>query len=310
MYSSNSSGLMNTFTTLKCISFNLFHLFPKKPSKSDLFINVFGWNKIPAPESDETPIPVFGLPVDIFKIYSVVNIAFSPTILEKYGKSSGKAYETELLINLAFNYIEDQNKSILIDKTNHEILENVTCKGDVNKCIEKLTSKSSEASVKPNMSDLDMAKEALNSLNSNSDGSKLPDSVLNKLIGMDLNREAEPKKKLVEDLEVKTPEISQKPAPKLILEIPSYESRIVKNDEGKELFEVRISLPKMSSIGECDLNVEQSGLTLNTNKEFYDELKVSFDDLRTTHAVDVDKAEAKFIKKSYILKIKIPLTSK
>jgi hypothetical protein len=310
VYQSSPSGLVN-FIFLKIektLNSKSFLKNVKKPSKSDLFINIFAWKKIPEPESDETPIPVFGQPAEIFKIYTIVNIAFSPGILEKYGKNSGKPYETELLISLAFNYVEDQNKTIVIDKSNYEILANVNCKGDVNKCIEKLTSRSGAApDINPNMSDLEMAKEALNAFDSSKgDSSKLPDSILNKLIGMDLNQKANKtaaaKSVLVEELDTK---IVEKPATNLILEIPSFESKI-----SQDHFEIKISLPKINSISECDLNVDEHGLTLSANSQFYSELKVSFADMKKTHEVSVNDVEAKFVKKTCLLKIKMPIVLK
>jgi hypothetical protein len=296
----------------------------KKPSKSELFVNVFAWNKVPAPENDETPIPVYGLEAEVFKIYTVVNIVFSPQVLDKYGKSAGKPYETDLLVQLAFNYIEDQNKAIAIDRASHyEILQNVTCKGDVNKCIEKLSLKmggnGAGVGSGPSMSDLEMAKEALGSVT----GSQLPDNILNKLMGMDLDQTSnttttttgnklENSDKVKLGVEKET--IDNKKHPVLIQEIPSYESKIVgvsESDDGSRFcFDLRVSLPNIKSIGECELEVDGEAVTLIANREFYGELVVPLGHLRATYDLDVDGVAAKFVKKTSVLRVKIPMRVK
>ena len=283
-----------------------------------MYINFFSWVKVPAPESDETPIPVFGREITFGKQYSLVNIAFNPEVLNKYGKKSCKHQETDMLINLAFIYLEDQNKHTKIKRSNFEILKNMNNKGDLQKCIQEITSKNddSDGTNLNGMSDLELAKAALESTT----GSNLPDNVLNKLININLvnpnskskNNKKQDKAFFVEEnlsgFDTSKAETEPKNS-KLILEILSYEEKITidKEDSKKFYLEFRISLPKINSINECDLNVDCNSLILNANKEFYSELEISLSKFKDKYEIKVDDIEAKFIKKTSLLRIKIPM---
>lgn len=261
----------------------------------DLYINFFGWKKVPAPESDDQPIPVYGVPIEYEADVAIANLAFNPQVLSDYGKHSKKPEETSLLINLAFNYIEDQNTDSLINKSEYQVLKNIDFKGDVSKWIKKLTSDKQTGKDPGQMSDLELAREAI--------GSNLPDSIINKVMNIELGESKatnQPKS---------TNEASKKP---LIIEIPSYEEKLVpgKTDTDQAYLEVRINLPRINSITECELNVDSSVLILNAIKELYSELKIDLGRYENDHIVDIDNLEAKFVKKTSTLRIKIPLQSK
>ncbi|RNA24184.1 PIH1 domain-containing 2, partial [Brachionus plicatilis] len=254
-----------------------------EPKKCTLFINVFSWNRIPEPKNDSDPIPVFGKELIFDKNVSFINIAFSPQILEKYGKNSNQKEELDMLIDLSIKFIQNQNKC-RIDETNFSVL-NSNFYGDLAQNLVNLTQKQSEKL----KSDLDIAKEALDSMGLKN--SNLPDNLLNELagIGMDPSSSKESKRNLIEELDEK--------------KIPEYEEKFIQNNSGC-IHEIRIYLPKISSFKECDLNIDKNEVVLNALN--YRTLKIALVKNGQNYDFDENKIEAKFVKNKSILKIKIP----
>lgn len=262
-----------------CVKTNLLD-----PKKCTLFINVFSWNQIPEPKSDSDPIPVFGKELIFDNNICYINIAFNPQILNQYGKNSGRNDEQEMLINLSIKFVQNQNKC-KIDEKNFTVL-NSNCYGDVNRNMTNLTQKQSEK-VK---SDMELAKEALNSMGL--DDKNLPDKLLGELacIGTEVQKHKENKVGLIEELDEKT--------------LPKYEENFVQKKDGCT-HEINVYLPKVNSFKECELNIDKNELVLNALN--YNALKIDL--LKNGQRYDFyqDKIEAKFLKKKFVLKIKIPV---
>lgn len=81
-----------------------------------------------------------------------------------------------MLINLAFQFVENQNKIKLL-KSDYKILS-TNCYGDLKECVYKLSKKTTDKQ----LSDLELAKEAINSISPGETG--LPDNILQKLVGL------------------------------------------------------------------------------------------------------------------------------
>ena len=265
-----------------------------KSNEKYLYINFFGWNKIPAPKSDDDPIPVYGKEIIQRKDNSsVVNIAFNKTILDKYGYNASNLQERDMLIELAFKYIEEQNK---VDVNHNGFIIIEECYGDQKECILNLNNNKDIS-----QNEMDMAKEALNSIKLTSNDidqetmTKLSDNILKDLkIGesnVNTNR-----KVLIEEVNEKIE--------------PSYETKLNEEITDKVYYEIKINLPKVNSFSECELNIEDDYLTLDTNKACYKQLKISLTELANRYNILHDEIEAKFVKKTSILKIKIPLVLK
>ncbi|XP_073513217.1 PIH1 domain-containing protein 2 [Phyllobates terribilis] len=80
------------------------------PDERLLFINICGWRRIPAPESDGHPVPlVAGELVDLTD-GAVISIAYSPEVLKKADED---LVEQDQLIRLAMKYIEQQLRVVL-----------------------------------------------------------------------------------------------------------------------------------------------------------------------------------------------------
>jgi hypothetical protein len=283
-----------------------------------LFINFFGWTKVPSPELDDVPIPVFGIGIEHFQTYSIANIAFNPDILKKYGRNSNNLLETQMLIDLALNFIQDQNKDLeYSEKSKYEILNKIDFKGDLEATIQKLTSKTK--SNKSQMNDLKLAKDWLSSIDSKSN-ENLPDGVLNKLINLNLNQSPS-KNESNHEINTSRSVILDEPNDKaimthksnLILEIPHYEEKIVYNNENNNKIEIvykeiKIQLPNVKSMSECELNFESDSIILISLQNNFSDLKISLEKLNANYAIKTDDIEAKFFKKSSILRIRIPLS--
>ena len=227
-----------------------------------------------------------------------MNIAFNPDILVKYGKNATNEMEREMLINLGFQFIENQNDSIKINKNKFTILNDQTHNGDLKQCINKLTNKEqSEMS----------AANLINSL-SEEDRKNIPDTIIKKLIGMNLDEETattnnkQEKKNLIELIENND------------FNLPKFNAKIIesKEDEMKAVYNIKINLIGVNSMNECILDIDQAAnsLLLNTSTKVYSELKIPLADLNNKYVIQSQLIEAKFIKKTSILKVKIPLLLK
>ena len=221
-------------------------------------------------------------------------------MLTKFGKNSPNESERDMLIKLAFQYVESQNK-VELNYYKYVVEKNFAHFGDLDECISDLT-KTSNNRETPNSSKIDMAKEALNSIESNKNS--LPDSILSQIANLNMEsnekvstagKDAESKKPLIQ-------EVNSEP-----VKIPVYEENFSSETHG-DFCDLKIYLPKISSFKECELDIDNNcELTLKANELFYKKLTISLDKYRETHEIMLDCIEAKFVKKSSLLKIKIPL---
>jgi hypothetical protein len=194
---------------------------------------------------------------------------------------------------LAFKYIEAHNK---VDVNHNGFIIIEECYGDQKECILNLNNNKDI-----NQNEIEMAKEALNSIKFKSNENdqetfhKLSDNILNDLKISDSNTNTN-KKLLIEEINEKCE--------------PSYETKLNEEPSDKIYYEIKINLPKINSFNECDLNIENDYIALDTIKSDYKQLKISLKNLSIKYDILNDEIEAKFVKKTSILKIKIPLMLK
>ena len=255
-------------------------------------MNFFGWAKIPSSKTDEDPIPVYGTPIDYSRPKALINIAFNPDILLKYGKHAKNLEERDLLIKLAFQYTEKENQ-VELDQDDYDIIEESICFGDEQEQISKLSKNSSQNK----MSDLELAQEAMEQLN----GKQLPDSILNKISGINKpketshNKDKNSSKVLIEEIK----------------DLPKYEEtyeKCIENNENKMYYNIKINLPNVESMNECELDVDEDFISLSTS--LYRQLKIPLFLLRQKYEFQENDITAKFVKNNQILKIKIYLKNK
>ncbi|XP_040181355.1 PIH1 domain-containing protein 2 isoform X2 [Rana temporaria] len=80
------------------------------PEERLLFINICGWKRVPAPQSDLDPVPLIAGKLQDTSEGTVIDIAYSPVVLK--GAESDRV-EQNPLIRLAMKYIEQQHKVTL-----------------------------------------------------------------------------------------------------------------------------------------------------------------------------------------------------
>jgi hypothetical protein len=275
----------------------VFCIHTKSPKHCDLYINFFSWNHVSAPKTDEDPIPIYGQPIEYQKTDALLNIAFNPSILEKYGRNAKNPLERDMLINLAFDFIEQQN-AVVLARNCYEVAENFVCYGDEKVHVEKfrklLKRKGS-----------DTVNEVFDANNTES----MPDDgLLKKFLNMNLNKptdsaqesHSKPAKNLIQELKSNSTESSSR---------PDFDFKIVSKNKC-ELMEIRIHLEKVQSISQCGLSVDNDRiLTLNTNG-LYDALNIPLRQYENTYNIDTDNINAKFVRNKCTLKILLALKRK
>lgn len=268
-----------------------------------MYVNFFEWIRIPAPKTDEDPIPVYGHKIQELKNNeSLVNIAFNTDILTKYGKKAENLEEQQMLVNLAFQYVEQFNE-VSIDTNTFKILADTICFGNVSQNASML-SKEHEKKMSSN-ADFNAANEVLQAMESN----QMPDeeTIFNNLLKLNIkpnvkneksgldNAINENKKSLIEDLNPN-------------FEVPSYNVEIIEkiiDDEHDSVIQIKVHLNMITSIKECDLSIESKTIKLIANPSFYKPLEISLTEYEAKYKFDLEQLDAKFVKKSCILKLLI-----
>ena len=273
-------------------------LFIKKPKIYKLFINFFEWNRIPAPKTDEDPIPVYGHKIEEMKnSESVVNIAFNNEILKKYGKNAENGEERDMLINLAFQYIQEQN-SVSIDLISFKLLNDTICFGNAEKNTSMLTKEYGKKV--PSKAEFNAANEAIKAMESN----QVPDeeTILNNLLKLNINPNAKKCQSSFEENKNHAPLIEDlNPS----FEVPKFTVEVIEKNVEDIILQIKIHLSMVSSISECDLSIDNKKIHLIANKAFYKPLEISLHEYENKYKLNLDDLDAKFIKKSCMLKLKI-----
>lgn len=242
-----------------------------------MYINIFAWSKVPAPETNDKPIPVYGKKVEHYDTYSLVNMAFNPKVLDESKSDQARRQ----LASLAVDYVQNQNDNITVLSDDFEILPKSTHYGNLNDCISKLTSLDNKKAD-------DLADDL-----AGSSYSKLPTSLIDRLSSI--------------KLESKNPTPTVKP-PVLIQELTpesppiSYEEKL--SPDGQS-FNIRVNLPaNVKSISDCRLFINDDN-TLILNVQNHPQLDIPL--AKHGLVADEESIQAKLIKKENILKIKIDL---
>jgi len=280
-----------------------------------LFINIMEWPRIPAPKSDEDPIPTLG--GSLFTVsdedgstVTVVPVAFNPKVLQDYGIDSSLMEEQRLLINLAIDYIEDQNKVTL--SPDFVVLPKSTiCKGPVAKSKDVLLKKvgGQDTHFSNRLGDLEKTLGPLAAV--------CKDALLTDLSSVISQDSVGANAKLEKDSPSSQPELrlpgeKVKPGVKLIEELHSTETQlvcpdstmdVVTNDSSK-LLVIRIHLPGISSVSECSLEISEDDLYLLVPNRY--ELNLPFP--QGTVAL-CDKQSAKFSKRTSLLTLTVPIAA-
>jgi len=291
-------------------------VFRQQSKQEALFINIMDWPRIPAPKSDEHPIPTLGgslftIDDEHGNLTSVVPVAFNSKVLQDYGIDSSLVEERRLLVNLAIDYVEDQNK-VTLSRDFVILPKSTPFKGPVDRSRDILLKKVSgqESAFCNELSELEKTfgplaagcKDALlKDLESVRSPNNAPDDC------------ADPQKVSSCEFELRLPGESVKSCAKPLVEEvqsmdtfllrPDYTMDIVDCDPEKSLV-VCIQLPGVSSVSECSLEISDDDLYLLVPNRY--ELALPFPEGTVAFC---DRQSAKFSKRTSVLTLTVPLSA-
>jgi len=285
----------------------------QETKREALFINVMDWPRIPAPKSDEDPIPTLGgslftVSEDDGSSVTIVPVAFNSKVLQDFGIDSSLMEEQRLLVNLAIDYIEDQNK-VTLSRDFIVLPKSTRCKGPVAKSKEVLLKKVSGQDMAFS-SELDELEKTFGPLTTGCKDALLKD--LSSVRSQDTVDDNSGLQKAFSSSqpELRLPGEMVKPGVKLIEEVHSTETHLVRPDctidvtgaDSAKMLIIRIHLPGVSSVSECSLEISNDDLYLLVPDRY--ELTLPFPE----HTVAVcDKQSAKFSKRTSFLTLTIPI---
>ncbi|XP_068016001.1 PIH1 domain-containing protein 2 [Melanerpes formicivorus] len=255
---------------------------PADVSGGPLFINVCGWKRVPAPKAaaDPTPVSVGRLEEGCGggELCRVIDVAYNPAVLQR----AEKPEEMEHLIHLTLKLMEERC-SLLLPYS--YTMEPFKLKGSLARMQQRLEGGQRPA---PQLSQntkelsLDQLLQAVEA----EDSSNAP-----VLLGEESVTQS--RRPLIE--EITSPEIREEPT------VPAYEIITVRDAEEKPLqLELKIWLPKVGSVSECDLSISKDDITMEVPGQY--QLQLDLPEL-----VDEEGATAVFNRGKGLLFVTLPV---
>ncbi|ESO83338.1 hypothetical protein LOTGIDRAFT_236638 [Lottia gigantea] len=300
-----------------CISTNL-----KVPEKIKLYINFFGWAKIPGPKSAEDAVPVMGSSIQEEKEnggkYKIVSVAFNPKVLEEFGRDAKNSADLDTLINLAMDYIDQLNK-VKCSRSYSILPKDDLYKGDLKK-LQKSFSVKSEQKDKEFSDNFDELSKTFGPLAGASKGGLFEqlaniavDDNTEKTTGVESEQKGPQiflpdtvkKPGLIQEISEPTQAKIHKEIPKDVTSpvTPKYEVEKSWNDKNQGQCCIRIYLPDVTSVVECELDISEEELELVVPEKY--KLK-----MQLVNKVDDEHSTAKFIKQTHCLVVTMPILKK
>lgn len=260
-----------------------FHTPPNKSVSKYLYVNVFTWKKISEPKTSQSPIPMTSSQLKILSTGGadvfVIAVAINPRVYEECCKD-----KTDLkdLFELTLTFVKDMRK---LDIGSQFSRLKTNCKGDPvlssNWLYETVFAKSLPE------------KYSTSAVDDGISNSEMIDQLSKLTISKQENSQSTEKvgKKLIEEI------TQQKSEEK---EIPLYTSAI-KTRENQEVLRLCITLPKIETVDELDLQISRDELQLSS--EFY-QLSINLE-----REVDETSVRAKFEKSKHFLRISLDCLS-
>ncbi|XP_060077550.1 PIH1 domain-containing protein 2-like [Ylistrum balloti] len=299
---------MSPPTPHMCVQTNLL-----VPGRKSFYINFCSWTRVPEPKSPEDAVPVTGTDIsegqDKYGDYSMTSCAFNPKVIQEYGHDTKSFADRETLINLAIDFIQHQHK-VEISRSFTLLPSDITHKGDITLLHKSFSKKSqkSEQQFEEQLSELEssfgpLASGAKNSLLNKLANLSTEESNSSKANGHNMGTTYDsPTIKMPNQTEVKKTgiieEISSQSNSKLVC--PVYTMDSVRNDhEEIDHVTVKIELPGVKSVGECELDISKDDLQLTVEDRY---------DLHLVFPCKImdDDAGAKFSKKTSVLTVTLP----
>ncbi|NXX73699.1 PIHD2 protein, partial [Urocolius indicus] len=222
------------------------------PPGGPLFINVCSWKRVPAPKTLADPTPVSAGPLEVVSgegdLYSIIDIAYNPDVLQRGEEDPDKM---EHLIHLTLKFVEKQYNLTL---SYLYTIESFKLKGSLEMMQQRLKGRqlptprlSQDTKKELTLDDLLCTLEAKDCAN--------PPVLLKEKSG------TQSKMPLIE--EISSTEMPEKQS------TPVYEMNTVKDANKKPLkIELKIELPKVSSVSECDLRISKDDIVIDVPEKY------------------------------------------
>uniref|UniRef100_A0A8D0ENA4 PIH1 domain containing 2 n=1 Tax=Strix occidentalis caurina TaxID=311401 RepID=A0A8D0ENA4_STROC len=236
-----------------------------------LFINVCSWKRVPAPRAPAEPLPVRAGPLAaVSDLYSIIDIAYNPDVLQRGEENPEKM---EHLIHLTLRFVEERCKLTL---SYSYTIEPFKLKGSLETMQQRLKGRQMPT---PHF----RIAAVTSSLK----------TTFNPLTIKPNHGVTQSKAHLIE--EITSTEMPEK------LSTPVYEMITVKDANKKTLkIELKIELPKVSSVSECDLRISKDDIIIEVPEKY--KLQLDLPEL-----VDEETATAVFNKGKQVLFITVPV---
>ncbi|XP_066495652.1 PIH1 domain-containing protein 2 isoform X2 [Tiliqua scincoides] len=239
------------------------------------------WNKVPAPQSPSDPIPLKSDKIeevsDKSELYSVLNIAYNPSVLERVKDHPA---EEDQLIRLSLKYIKEHFKVTL---SHSYSITKFKLKGSLERMRQSLRGGPAPAVLSKKNTKKEMTLDQLRNITPKEDSSDLTL----------LTENSVPTKACLIE------EISSTQAPEL--RTPPYELSVRKSADGRPLkIELKVELPEVGCISDCNLSVSKDDVLI----EYPEKYRLHLD---LPEPVSEEETTAAFYKKKGILHITIPI---
>uniref|UniRef100_UPI00398F7817 PIH1 domain-containing protein 2 n=1 Tax=Pristiophorus japonicus TaxID=55135 RepID=UPI00398F7817 len=259
-----------------------------------LYVNLCSWSRVPAPKSDSDPVPLGGGKLEEIvegtDIYSVTDIAYSPEVLKK---GSEDPVESDQLVRLAMKYIEEQHSLRL---SHSYALFKDKIKGSKKQMKQRLTGTAGPAQTDKEMTSGESGVSLLQQLTSLKSADKENDKN-NPPIWLPSDIRHPKKSGLIEEISSTEFDSGNR------AETPRYELSLIKDENGKaKTIQLKVELPGITSVAECDLSVSKDDLVIDVPKRYRLQLDLP-------EAINEDIVTAKFNKKTHILSVKMSILS-
>ncbi|NXL63503.1 PIHD2 protein, partial [Chordeiles acutipennis] len=221
-------------------------------SAGPLFINVCSWRRVPAPKSPTGPIPLSAGPLEEVSgegdLYSIIDIAYNPDVLQRGEENPEKI---EHLIHLTLKFVEERCNLIL---SYLYTIEPFKLKGSLEMMQQRLKGRHMPTPHLGQNTKKELTLDQLLHSMEAEDCSNAPVVLKEESI-------TQSKVHLIE--EMTSTEMPEKPS------TPVYEMITVKDANKKPLkIELKIELPKVSSVSECDLRISKDDLIIEVPEKY------------------------------------------
>ncbi|NXJ97817.1 PIHD2 protein, partial [Corythaixoides concolor] len=251
--------------------------------RGPLFINVCSWKRVPAPKGPSDPTPVSAGPLEEVSgegdLYSIIDIAYNPDVLQRGEENPEKM---EHLIHLTLKFIEERCNLILHLYTT----ESFKLKGSLETMQQRLKGRQMPT---PHLSQNTKKELTLDQLLHSTEADSCSD------VPVMLKEESmtQSKAHLIE--EITSTEMPEKPS------TPVYKMITMKDANKKpHKIELKIELPKVSSVSECDLRIAKDDIIIEVPEKY--KLQLDLPEL-----VDEETTTAVFNKGKRVLSITMPV---